>query len=89
MLKKFIAKDKEGRWFMKIKDKIETKEILKDNKERCCPPHKIPHTLFDKKVTNEPCHVHKAFLRNLHHKSFCKLLKCPPYKDMMKTNDIL
>ena len=73
---------------MKIKDKIDISEILKDNKKRFCPPHKLPHKLFGKKITDESCHIHKACLRNLHHNTFCKMLKCPHYKDMKKAKKI-
>ncbi len=65
-------------WFMDIKDKI----IISNSK--FCPAHYWPHKLpFGKKITNEPCHFHKAKWRTFHHCSFCKFLKCPHYKFMM------
>jgi len=68
-------------WWMNILDK----ENISNNK--FCPPHYIPHKLpFGKKITNEKCHIHKAKWRMKHHTIFCKILKCPHYKFMMKTN---
>lgn len=65
--------------FMNIKDKI----II--SKTRVCPPHCIFHKLpFTKKVINEPCHYHKKKWRTAHHTWFCKYLKCPNYKFMIK-----
>ena len=84
MIKKILSIDKKGRLFMNIKDKRKTSEILKDEVKRCCPPHKLPHKIFGKKITDEPCRIHEAYFRNLHHTTFCKMLKCPHYKDMKK-----
>ena len=65
--------------FMNIKDKI----VI--SKKRFCPPHRLPHKLpFGKKITKEPCHIHEHSLRMLHHRPFCKLIKCPNYEFMMK-----
>lgn len=64
---------------MKINDK---KEI---SKRRFCPPHCLPHKLpFTKPVTSEHCHTHSNKLRMFHHKLFCRLIKCPNYKFMIK-----
>jgi hypothetical protein len=66
-------------WLMDIKDKMEI------SKTRCCPPHYFPHKLpFGKKICNEKCHFHAAKWRMIHHTLFCKYLKCPNYKFMMK-----
>ena len=67
-------------WWMDIKDKV----II--SKDRFCPPHRWPHKLpfFGNKINNEPCHYHKAKWRQWHHCLFCKLLKCPNYKFMVK-----
>jgi hypothetical protein len=63
---------------MNIKDKIK----LAENNE-CCPPHYLPHKLpIGNKVTDEPCHAHKAKWRRAHHNTFCQVLKCPHYSKM-------
>ena len=49
-----------------------------------CPAHRLPHTLFGEKVCDERCHVHKNCVSMVHHKMFCKLLKCPHYDFMIK-----
>ena len=68
--------------FMDIRDKVKCK-----NKAHC-PPHYLPHKLpLGKKVTTEPCHYHEAKWRMAHHATFCKLLKCPNYKSMIKEYD--
>ncbi len=65
--------------FLNIKDK----KII--SKDKFCPAHCIPHKLpFTKHITNEPCHIHKKNWRMMHHKIFCKLLKCQHYKFMIK-----
>lgn len=65
--------------FMNILDKVEISNC------KFCPPHYLPHKLpFGKKIDDEPCHYHKARWRMMHHKFFCKLLKCPHYKYMIK-----
>lgn len=82
-LKKFLGRDPKGRFFINVSDKIKTQELLKDKKIRCCPPHKLPHVIRGK-VCDEPCHIHTTKWRDIHHIPFCKILKCPHYKDMMK-----
>jgi len=70
---------KEKLFFWKIKDKINLKE------KRCCPPHFWPHKFkFWEKIDYEPCHIHKKKWRMKHHVFFCKYLKCPNYKFMIK-----
>jgi len=62
---------------------IKDKRII--SKGKFCPPHHLPHKLpFGKKITKEPCHIHKRKWRRVHHKLFCKLLRCPYYKFMIK-----
>ena len=62
---------------------IKDKKIISE--KRFCPPHYIPHKLpFGEKIINEYCHVHNKKWRMAHHKFFCKLLKCPHYKFMIK-----
>lgn len=55
-------------------------------KDRCCPPHHLPHTLpiFQNSITDEPCHTHRSFAHRTHHNFFCKFLKCPNYKFMIE-----
>ncbi len=67
-------------WWMDIKDKT----II--SKTRFCPPHRWPHKIifFGKKICDEPCHFHKKKWRMFHHCNFCKILKCPNYKYMLK-----
>ncbi len=66
-------------WFMNIRDKINL------NNGNYCPPHWIPHKIpvIETKVTDEPCHIHEAEWRMLHHRVYCQLLKCPHYNAMM------
>lgn len=87
--KKFFGIDNDGRLLMDISDKFNTSEILGDEKDRYCPSHHLPHSLpiFQSPVCNEPCHVHKSELRNLHHIPFCRLSRCPNYEDMMKARE--
>ncbi|MFH1607566.1 MAG: hypothetical protein ABIA78_00350, partial [archaeon] len=62
---------------------IKDKKII--SKKRFCPPHWWPHTLPWKKITDEPCHIHKKTWRMQHHTPFCKYwLKCPNYEFMIK-----
>jgi len=62
---------------------IKDKKII--NKKRFCSQHTSPHKLpFTKPITNEPCHNHLKKWRMLHHNIFCRLLKCPNYKFMIK-----
>ena len=84
-IKDFIGKDKKGRYWIAIKDKIKTKDILKEKEKRFCPPHRIPHTipLIGKKIKDEECHIHTKLWRESHHIPFCKLIKCPNYNAMM------
>jgi len=67
-------------WFMNIKDK--------DNLEngKYCPPHRLPHTLpiIGDPVIDEPCHIHRSRLRMIHHRLFCKIIKCPNYYTMLE-----
>jgi len=77
----FLGIDFKGRLFINILDKIETQEILNDEKQRYCPPHKIPHVIKGQ-VCDEPCHIHTSKWRDYHHILFCKILKCPNYDDM-------
>lgn len=68
-------------WFMNILDKHDI------SKTRCCPPHYMPHKFpVGDKIRTEPCHIHKAEWRMAHHTFFCKILKCPNYKFMIKTH---
>jgi hypothetical protein len=54
-------------------------------KNRCCPPHFLPHKLpFGKRICDEHCHIHMAKWRMKHHSFFCKILKCPNYKFMVE-----
>jgi hypothetical protein len=71
---------------MNIKDKINLSD-----KGQCCPPHYLPHKLpAGDKVTDEPCHVHKAKWRRAHHYAFCQVLKCPHYPEMReKSKDVI
>lgn len=70
---------KENLWWMSIKDKV----II--SKNRFCPPHYLPHKLpFGEKINHELCHYHKNKLRMLHHKTFCRILKCKNYEFMIK-----
>ena len=76
-----MKKLKEKNLFMNIKDKI----ICEGN--RVCPPHYFPHKLpFGKPITNEPCHFHHRKWGMWHHILFCKYLKCPNFKSMMKSH---
>ena len=80
-LKKLIQKKGKEKtlWFMNIQDKITL------SKKKCCPPHFWPHKLpFTKLIINEPCHIHNKKWRMAHQKFFCKYLKCPHYKFMVK-----
>lgn len=73
-----IMRRKTG-WWMNIADKTEI------SKEKCCPPHYVPHKLpFGEKICDEPCHFHNAKWRMMHHIYFCKKLKCPHFEFMMK-----
>tara|TARA_Y100000310_G_scaffold302882_2_gene340708 strand:+ start:1400 stop:1696 length:297 start_codon:yes stop_codon:yes gene_type:complete len=86
-IKKFIARDTRGRIFMNIPDKVETSQILQDNGDRYCPPHRWPHSLpiTGQLVTDEPCHIHqKAWRQYGHHEPFCQFLKCPHYQAMLQ-----
>jgi hypothetical protein len=71
---------KRKKLFINIKDKINLP------KKGChCPPHYIPHRFpFGEKITDEPCHIHKAKWRMQHHIFFCKKLKCPNFEKMIK-----
>ncbi len=61
---------------MNIKDKI----VISEHK---CPAHYLPHKLpFGEPINDESCHIHAHPLRMLHHRPFCKLLRCPHY-DLM------
>ena len=74
-------------FFIKLHKKLHCEEKIKKKRgERMfCPPHYIPHKLpIGKKVCNEHCHYHKAKWRMFHHKTFCKILRCPHYKRMME-----
>jgi hypothetical protein len=65
---------------MNIEDKTDL------NNENCCPPHWLPHRIpiIEPLVTDEPCHIHKAKWRMVHHKLYCQVLKCPHYEIMMQ-----
>ena len=77
--KRDCTKEKQKGWKLNIKDKHPL------SKTKFCPPHCFPHRPpFTKPITKEPCHIHKAKWRMLHHKLFCKFLKCPHYKFMIK-----
>ncbi len=66
-------------WFMNIKDKVPV------GGGRCCPPHYIPHKLpVGPKVTDEPCHFHRAKWRMVHHTFFCRWLRCPNLPAMLE-----
>lgn len=66
---------------LNIKDKIEI------SKEKCCPPHTFPHRLpFTEKIDDEPCHIHVAKWRMAHHILYCKIIKCPHLRFMLKEN---
>jgi hypothetical protein len=80
-----MKKDK-NYFLMNIKDKIKTDDIFETESPRYCPPHRIPHTLplIGELITDEPCHHHTSKLRMIHHKTFCKILRCPNYKTMIK-----
>ena len=86
LLKKILRIDEQGRMLMGDADKVKTDEILKDGEVRVCPPHKMPHVFpWKESVTDEPCHVHTNLIKYyLHHKPFCKILKCPNYKTMCR-----
>ncbi|MBI2046562.1 hypothetical protein HYT26_00155 [Candidatus Pacearchaeota archaeon] len=63
--------------------KIIDKKII--SKKKFCPPHYIPHKLpLGKKIIDEPCHIHKKVHNMIHHKFFCKCLKCSHYNFMIK-----
>ncbi len=63
--------------------KIKDKTIISE--KRCCPSHYLPHKFpFGQRVTDEPCHFHKRKWRMAHHILFCRYLKCPRYKFMLK-----
>ena len=88
-IQKFIAKDKKGRLFMEVIDKVETSEILKENKKRYCPPHRLPHTVLGEIVADEPCHIHTTRWRYYtHHLPYCLLTACSHAKDMREARDI-
>ena len=89
-IKKILSMDENGRFLMTIWDKVSTEQLLEDSKERYCPPHTFPHTLpiLGQKVTDEPCHIHTSSWRQLHHKPFCKRLKCPHYQDMRQAQKV-
>ena len=86
LLRKILGLDEKGRAFMANSDKVETKEVLQEDQQRYCPPHRIPHVLpWQPKVTDEPCHIHTSSLRHYgHHAPFCKIMKCPNYETMCK-----
>jgi hypothetical protein len=64
---------------------INLKYEIKISKTNYCPPHYLPHKLpFGKKITNESCHIHKKKWRMNHNIPFCRKLKCPHYKFMIK-----
>lgn len=76
-----MVKKKTG-WFINIIDKIEISQT------KFCPAHYLPHKLpIGKKIKNECCHYHKAKWRMLHHKFFCKILKCPHSEFMIKMHN--
>jgi hypothetical protein len=82
--KAWLARDGEGRLFMKVWDKIDTQDSMRDRRVRFCPPHRVPHVLpvVGHPVVNERCHSHATWWRqHLHHKQFCWLF-CPHYEDM-------
>jgi hypothetical protein len=61
----------------------------KISKNKFCPPHYFPHVLpWGKKIMDEPCHFHNAKWRMMHHRLYCKILKCPHYKFMMKKHNL-
>lgn len=64
-----------------IEDKT---EIAKD---KFCPAHWIPHKLplLTERIIDEPCHYHNKLWRMLHHKAYCKILRCPHYEFMINT----
>ena len=85
-IKGIIGRDKKGRLWMNIKDKVITTTILNEKKERFCPPHRIPHTFpfFGVKITDEDCHIHTTAWRDSHHIPYCKIINCKHYKGMCK-----
>ena len=90
LIKRFIAKDEKGRWFIDVIDKIETTRILEEQEEKFCPPHRMPHTIpfIGEKVADEPCHIHTTALRYYtHHLPYCLLIGCPNAKAMMSARE--
>ena len=61
------------------------KDEIKISENKFCPPHYLPHKIpLGKKIENENCHIHKNKIHMLHHKPFCKLIKCQHYEFMIK-----
>jgi len=70
-------------WLLEINDKINIPQ--KEGENLCCPPHTFPHKPpLTKKITEEPCHTHKAKWRMSRHIIYCKYLKCPHFKRMIE-----
>jgi hypothetical protein len=66
-------------WFLNTADKMEISTI------RFCPPHTLPHRMpWSKKIRDEPCHIHTADWRMIHHILYCKILRCPNYRFMIE-----
>ena len=89
-IKDFLAKDDKGRFFINVRDKIETSKILDEREERYCPPHKLPHTfpVVGKEITDEICHIHITNWRYYtHHLIYCSLKKCPNVEAMKKSRE--
>ena len=65
---------------MKNKEKIKNENLVK-HFGKFCPPHTWPHRFpWQKKIKNEPCHIHKNKIRLFSHDLHCWLLKCPHRK---------
>lgn len=69
-------------WRLHIEDKAE----LPLKEKRFCPPHYIPHVLpiIHSTIDDEPCHIHDADWRMLHHIAYCVYRACPNRKRMME-----
>ena len=73
-----MPKRKSKLWLMDLKDKV----IISNT--RFCPAHYFPHKLpSGEKIKTEKCHYHNSWYHILHHKPFCKVLRCKNYKFMM------
>lgn len=65
-------------------DGFDWKDKLYLSDVKICPPHRIPHKIpLGRKITNECCHVHTKKRGMIHHRPFCKILKCKHYRYMV------